>query len=552
MIITLALLIFIHASAAVDAETRCGLNWLDANANCHSLCKNNGDCPKTAPTCYTGLDETCDATAGRLKTMLNNGTTVAGLNETVGSGDCGVGPASLFKLPLAPTKQLPPDNANFVKSRCGANTTHANANCFRWCTSDADCLPLDANFACQANLPTPCANENCPIRVNEVPLQNPLKSRCGMTFQDADNNCHEYCDYPSDCPNKAHQCFSGLHKMCYTQVGQQCGSNSTKPSERQAPCDPTGTETLLCNSGVCRVADVSVLGGPCAGKSTNPPICDNWLTCVPNIVFPDNEGTCQIPYKSYWGDKYQTDLSGGLMTNCQYKLMLRMSSLLETGNPNLHGFGACNSTDDAQGISAGFIQFTTCAGTVRNVCNTFLDLHPNNFCSKYMDTLNSEFNATHCHIKPATGFYLLDFNQTFCKDWASEADNPMFQEAQLMEQHNNYFSMTSVYVAETGVRFPLTIAEIQDACIQIGDVQPIVDLVEQNGVSSPINGGDEYTWLGAFLDARKQIQLQMGGSYAKSVSRIDLVKEVWKANNVWFQNDTLVISNQTLSCKDAF
>ncbi|KAI8851421.1 hypothetical protein BC829DRAFT_125051 [Chytridium lagenaria] len=56
---------------------------------------------------------------------------------------------------------------------------------------------------------------------------------------------------------------------------------------------------------------------------------------------------------------------------CQYDIILKITSTFETGSQEL-GFGYCGNWNDGQGISAGFIQFTTSSGSVLLVVQSYL------------------------------------------------------------------------------------------------------------------------------------------------------------------------------------
>ncbi|TPX78607.1 chitosanase [Chytriomyces confervae] len=499
---------------------RCGTTYADAASHCHASCKNNGDCSPSAPNCFAGLETECRST------KQSNTTTTNTLEDTpipIASNSTLVQDEVITKLP--------PYTNGVITSRCGLNFSDANSSCQRFCTSDADCLPLDASSQCRGGLTVACKTETLPKQPGEQPKFSPLRSRCGKSFQDADTSCSrdfQYCKYDSDCPPKL-ACFAGLKTLCYGREGDTCdATNSNIPPRSYKALHPpcNASANLVCNSNKCQVAITSDLNGPCGGISQNPP----------------------VPYDSVWGDKYSTDLSGGLMTNCQYSLALRITSLFETKARNL-GFGACSVTDDGQGISAGFIQFTTCAGTILDVCNNFLSRQPeNNFCSKYMSALVSEKGADHCKLN--TGQYSLPELDDFCMDWTATQHNELFEKAQLQHQQDTYFAYTRTVAAEFGLRMPLTITGIQDTFVQ-GGVDQILSLMSSS-VDSPLSGGDEYAWFGEFLDARDAYLDAMGGAYAVSKRRVNLIRDVWQRRDMYFKNDQVTVENITLSCNDQF
>ncbi|ORY36886.1 hypothetical protein BCR33DRAFT_473303 [Rhizoclosmatium globosum] len=98
------------------------------------------------------------------------------------------------------------------------------------------------------------------------------------------------------------------------------------------------------------------------------PIPDTKISAAaPNLVTDDNFNI--TPY----------------LTDCQFNLMLQITSFMEDSTQDYYGkFGFCKASSNNQGISAGFLEFTTCSGSLLQVCKKYNSLKPSNFCSKYL------------------------------------------------------------------------------------------------------------------------------------------------------------------------
>ncbi|KAJ3024837.1 UNVERIFIED_CONTAM: hypothetical protein HDU68_007735 [Siphonaria sp. JEL0065] len=229
-----------------------------------------------------------------------------------------------------------------------------------------------------------------------------------------------------------------------------------------------------------------------------------------------------------------------LLTDCQYLIMIKLTSFFETAKPDLD-FGVCSTTNDGQGISAGFIQFTTCQGAVMKVCEDYTVLVGNKtttFCTKYLE---KSVNQTKSILESAiglgdcasTGQVTPPGLESFCTEWQQAATIPLFQQAQLQVQHDAYFEPIETYVQEFGgFKSPLVISQYFDTSVQLGPLA--VEKIGQNATSriqTPLSSTNESIWLQNYLDARQDYLSSLGGAYSETTYRLDTFRSMLKPDN---------------------
>ncbi|MFC9327662.1 chitosanase [Kitasatospora sp. NPDC057015] len=152
---------------------------------------------------------------------------------------------------------------------------------------------------------------------------------------------------------------------------------------------------------------------------------------------------------------------------------------------------------DGRGYTAGIIGFCSGTGDMLDLVQHYTDLKPGNVLAKYLPALK-KVNGTESHTGLGTAFE---------KDWATAAKDTVFQTAQNDERDRVYFTPAVNQAKADGLR-ALGQFAYYDAIVMHG---PGTDAVSFGGIrkaalkkaKSPAQGGDEATYLNAFLDARK-------------------------------------------------
>lgn len=152
---------------------------------------------------------------------------------------------------------------------------------------------------------------------------------------------------------------------------------------------------------------------------------------------------------------------------------------------------------DGRGYTAGIIGFCTGCGDLLKMVQYYTKLKPDNVLAKYIPALQKigSFNPTHAGLDP-----------NFTKDWKTAAKDTLFQQAQNDERDRVYFN-PAVSQGKTDGLHALGQFAYYDALVVHG---PGNDAVSFGGIraaalkkaKTPAQGGDEKTYINAFLDAR--------------------------------------------------
>jgi len=176
---------------------------------------------------------------------------------------------------------------------------------------------------------------------------------------------------------------------------------------------------------------------------------------------------------------------------------------------------------DGRGYTGGIIGFCSGTGDMAELIAAYNALHPGNVLSKYSNALNSLASAesdSHNGLDP-----------NFTKDWKTAATDPYFQQAQDNERDRVYFNPSVNQAIADGVH-ALGQFIYYDAMVMHG---PGDDAVSFGGIraaalkkaKTPAQGGNETTYLNAFLDARKAAMLAEEAH--SETSRVDTEQRVF-------------------------
>jgi chitosanase len=180
---------------------------------------------------------------------------------------------------------------------------------------------------------------------------------------------------------------------------------------------------------------------------------------------------------------------------------------------------------DGRGYTAGIIGFCSGTGDMLELVQHYTDLKPGNILAKYLPALK-KVNGTESHTGLGTAF---------TKDWATAASDSVFKQAQNDERDRVYFNPAVNQAKADGLR-ALGQFAYYDAIVMHG---PGTDSVSFGGIratamkkaKTPAQGGNETTYLNAFLDARKAAMLTEAAH--DDTSRVDTEQRVFlKAGNL--------------------
>ncbi|KAJ3205490.1 hypothetical protein HDU67_008817 [Dinochytrium kinnereticum] len=227
------------------------------------------------------------------------------------------------------------------------------------------------------------------------------------------------------------------------------------------------------------------------------------------------------------------------LSRCQFDIVLKMTSVFETSNPNWVnvislGFDICGNWNDGQGISAGFIQFTTSSGSALQVVLAYLTLtqRTNPPIASFVAALQTARSVGNQGQVSGQGF--MSGLWGFCDAWreANTNDAAAFQGAQMKIQSDGYLAPNEGVVKRLGIKTALGVAQIMDTGIQLG--YGAIEEIAKNAGWSPAQGATETDFLWRYLDARIMYLNNLGGAYPGTKYRIDSYRHMLQKGNLNF------------------
>jgi len=190
-------------------------------------------------------------------------------------------------------------------------------------------------------------------------------------------------------------------------------------------------------------------------------------------------------------------------------------------------FSYIEDIGDGRGYTAGIIGFCSGTGDMLELVQAYTNTKPSNVLAKYLPALrNVDGTDSHSGLDP-----------NFTRDWKTAAADPVFQAAQEAERDRVYFNPSVRDGKSDGVR-ALGQFAYYDAAVMHGyeGMRSIRSRALQRA-KPPSQGGNETTWLNAFLDERV---VEMKKEEAHSdVSRIDTAQRVFLRNGNFDLNTPL-------------
>jgi chitosanase len=175
--------------------------------------------------------------------------------------------------------------------------------------------------------------------------------------------------------------------------------------------------------------------------------------------------------------------------------------------------------DDDRGYTAGIIGFCSGTGDMLDLVELYTERKPDNVLAKYLPALR-KVNGTPSHSG-------LDPN--FTKDWVKAASDSAFKKAQDDERDRVYFNPAVKQGKADGIG---TLGQFAyyDAIVMHGDGGDSTGFssIRKRALSKakpPSQGGNEVTYLNAFLDARVWAMKQEAAH--EDTSRVDTAQRVF-------------------------
>jgi chitosanase len=173
---------------------------------------------------------------------------------------------------------------------------------------------------------------------------------------------------------------------------------------------------------------------------------------------------------------------------------------------------------DGRGYTAGIIGFCSGTGDMLELVQAYTNTKPSNILAKYLPALRNVNNtASHAGLDP-----------NYTRDWKTAAADPVFQTAQNSERDRVYFNPSVADGKADGVR-ALGQFAYYDASVMhgYGGFRSIRSRALQKA-KPPAQGGNETTWLNAFLDERV-VEMKKEEAHSDT-SRVDTAQRVFLRN----------------------
>ncbi|MFE9955109.1 chitosanase [Micromonospora sp. NPDC005299] len=193
-------------------------------------------------------------------------------------------------------------------------------------------------------------------------------------------------------------------------------------------------------------------------------------------------------------------------------------------------FSYIEDIGDGRGYTAGIIGFCSGTGDMLELVEAYTRTKPGNVLAGYLPALRA-VNGSDSHAG-------LDPN--FPRDWRTAAADPVFRAAQEAERDRVYFNPSVRDGKTDGVRALGQFAYYDAAVMHGYEGMRAIRSRALARAKPPAQGGDERTWLHAFLDERVA---EMRKEQAHSdTSRVDTAQRVFLNNGNFHLNTPLVFA----------
>ncbi|QKV91734.1 chitosanase [Streptomyces sp. NA02950] len=194
-----------------------------------------------------------------------------------------------------------------------------------------------------------------------------------------------------------------------------------------------------------------------------------------------------------------TTAAAGLDDPAKKEIAMKLVSSAENSSLDWRAqFGYIEDIGDGRGYTGGLIGFCSGTGDMLDLVEYYTQRKPGNVLAKYLPALR-EVNGSDSHDGLDPGF---------TKDWKKAAADKAFQDAQEHERDRVYFNPSVKRGKDDGVgalgQFIYYDAIVMhgpgDGTYSFGGIRKTA----MRKAKTPAQGGDEATYLHAFLDARKK------------------------------------------------
>lgn len=190
-------------------------------------------------------------------------------------------------------------------------------------------------------------------------------------------------------------------------------------------------------------------------------------------------------------------VQAGLLNQSKKEIAMRLVSSAENSSLEWRAqFQYIEDIGDGRGYTAGIIGFCSGTGDMLELVEQYTATKPDNLLAKYLPALR-KVNGTDSHA---------GLGAAFENDWRIAAGDTLFQQAQEFERDRVYFNPSVNLAVSDGLRtlgqFIYYDAAVMHGPDAWGGGLPDIRQRVLSKVQPPAKGGDETTYLNAFLDER--------------------------------------------------
>jgi chitosanase len=222
-------------------------------------------------------------------------------------------------------------------------------------------------------------------------------------------------------------------------------------------------------------------------------------------------------------DQVQAPAAIGLDDPAKKEIAMKLVSSAENSSLDWKAqYKYIEDIDDGRGYTAGIIGFCSGTGDMLELVELYKQRKPGNVLEKYLPALrNVDGSDSHAGLDP-----------NYTRDWKTAANDSVFKAAQDSERDRVYFNPSVSQGKSDGIGV-LGQFMYYDAIVMHG---PGNSSTSFGGIRAralrtakpPAQGGNETTWLNAFLDARVWAMKQEEAH--SDTSRVDTAQRVFLRN----------------------
>ncbi|WP_433043797.1 chitosanase [Dactylosporangium sp. CS-033363] len=279
--------------------------------------------------------------------------------------------------------------------------------------------------------------------------------------------------------------------------------------------------------------EFKVYGSGTESTPSGTPSSTGGTTSAPSASVSASAPPSASPSRSATPTKSPTSAPGKDLTDPRKKdIAMQLVSSAENSSLDWKGqYKYIEDIGDGRGYTAGIIGFCSGTGDMLELVQLYTQRVPGNVLAKYLPALRSVNNSdSHAGLDP-----------NFTRDWKTAAADPAFQQAQNDERDRVYFNPSVNQAKADGLR-ALGQFIYYDAIVMHGPGNSSVSFggirkAAMAKAKTPAQGGDEATYLNAFLDAR--VAAMRTEEAHSDTSRVDTAQRVFLNNRNFDLNPPL-------------